>query len=221
MDGGNDWRTPPVLHVIKKILFLFGLKGPNLHTQNSSHLLLVFCSGKPPSSAAAAAPSRESAPNLKDALQHAVPAALNLVSPAASAQPAATSATSGSPGVPSPASTSASATSPLPAAVKKQRPLLPKETAQAVQRAVVWNPTKFQTSSQKWHMQKVQRQQQQQGEQSPGETAAQSPGTRSPQRPPSQQQNSSSSRYQTRQAAKGTCTPAPSDENVNGRETVY
>uniref|UniRef100_G3PR32 Protein kinase C binding protein 1, like n=1 Tax=Gasterosteus aculeatus aculeatus TaxID=481459 RepID=G3PR32_GASAC len=70
--------------------------------------------------------------------------------------PAATSATSGSPGVPSPASTSASATSPLPAAVKKQRPLLPKETAQAVQRAVVWNPTKFQTSSQKWHMQKVQ-----------------------------------------------------------------
>uniref|UniRef100_A0A8C7FU90 Protein kinase C binding protein 1, like n=1 Tax=Oncorhynchus kisutch TaxID=8019 RepID=A0A8C7FU90_ONCKI len=47
-------------------------------------------------------------------------------------------------------------------AVKKQRPLLPKETAQAVQRTVVWNPAnKFQTSSQKWHMQKVQRQQQQ------------------------------------------------------------
>uniref|UniRef100_A0AAQ4PW83 Protein kinase C binding protein 1, like n=1 Tax=Gasterosteus aculeatus aculeatus TaxID=481459 RepID=A0AAQ4PW83_GASAC len=119
--------------------------------------------------------------------------------------PAATSATSGSPGVPSPASTSASATSPLPAAVKKQRPLLPKETAQAVQRAVVWNPTKFQTSSQKWHMQKVQRQQQQQGD---------------PQRPPSQQQNSTSSRYQTRQAAKGTCTPAPSDVNVNGRDKL-
>uniref|UniRef100_A0AAQ4NSX7 Protein kinase C binding protein 1, like n=1 Tax=Gasterosteus aculeatus aculeatus TaxID=481459 RepID=A0AAQ4NSX7_GASAC len=116
--------------------------------------------------------------------------------------PKSAAAAPGSPGVPSPASTSASATSPLPAAVKKQRPLLPKETAQAVQRAVVWNPTKFQTSSQKWHMQKVQRQQQQQGEQSPGETAAQSPGTRSPQRPPSQQQNSTSSRYQTRQAAK-------------------
>ncbi|XP_062897259.1 MYND-type zinc finger-containing chromatin reader ZMYND8 isoform X10 [Mobula hypostoma] len=47
--------------------------------------------------------------------------------------------------------------------VKKQRPLLPKETIPAVQRAVVWNPSsKFQTSSQKWHMQKVQRQQQQQ-----------------------------------------------------------
>ncbi|RXM91961.1 Protein kinase C-binding protein 1 [Acipenser ruthenus] len=41
------------------------------------------------------------------------------------------------------------------AAVKKQRPLLPRETAPAVQRAVVWNSTnKFQTSSQKWHMQK-------------------------------------------------------------------
>ncbi|KAM8863726.1 MYND-type zinc finger-containing chromatin reader ZMYND8-like isoform 1-T3 [Spinachia spinachia] len=157
--------------------------------------------GKPPASAAAsAAPSRESAPNLKDTLQHAVPAALNPVSSTASAQPGATTATIGSPGAPSPAPVSA--TSPVPA--KKQRPLLPKEAAQAVQRAVVWNPTKFQTSSQKWHMQKVQRQQQQQqGELSPGETAARSPGTRSPQQPPSQQQNSSSSRYQTRQAAKG------------------
>uniref|UniRef100_A0A8C4IRL2 Protein kinase C-binding protein 1 n=1 Tax=Dicentrarchus labrax TaxID=13489 RepID=A0A8C4IRL2_DICLA len=78
----------------------------------------------------------------------------------------ATTATSGSTSAPSPASTTVSTTSPVPAAVKKQRPLLPKETAQAVQRAVVWNPTKFQTSSQKWHMQKVQRQQQH-GEQSP------------------------------------------------------
>uniref|UniRef100_A0A672SHB8 Zinc finger MYND-type containing 8 n=1 Tax=Sinocyclocheilus grahami TaxID=75366 RepID=A0A672SHB8_SINGR len=39
--------------------------------------------------------------------------------------------------------------------VKKQRPLLPRETVPVVQQAVVWNPTtKFQTSSQKWHMQK-------------------------------------------------------------------
>uniref|UniRef100_A0A672SHN6 Zinc finger MYND-type containing 8 n=1 Tax=Sinocyclocheilus grahami TaxID=75366 RepID=A0A672SHN6_SINGR len=46
--------------------------------------------------------------------------------------------------------------------VKKQRPLLPRETVPVVQQAVVWNPTtKFQTSSQKWHMQKVHRQQQQ------------------------------------------------------------
>uniref|UniRef100_A0A672JHH1 Protein kinase C-binding protein 1-like n=1 Tax=Salarias fasciatus TaxID=181472 RepID=A0A672JHH1_SALFA len=77
--------------------------------------------------------------------------------------PGATTTASGSASAPSPAattSTTTTTTSPAPAAVKKQRPLLPKETAQAVQRAVVWNPTKFQTSSQKWHMQKVQRQQQ-------------------------------------------------------------
>ncbi|XP_068453056.1 MYND-type zinc finger-containing chromatin reader ZMYND8-like isoform X5 [Clinocottus analis] len=156
--------------------------------------------GKLPSSAAAAAPSRDSAPNLKDTLQPSVTAAVNPVSTAASGQPGATTATGGSTGgsAPSPSS----ATSPVPAAVKKQRPLLPKETAQAVQRAVVWNPTKFQTSSQKWHMQKVQRQQQQ-GDQSPVQTPAQSPGpTRSPQQAQSTQQNSSSTRYQTRQAAK-------------------
>uniref|UniRef100_A0A8C4IRM0 Protein kinase C-binding protein 1 n=1 Tax=Dicentrarchus labrax TaxID=13489 RepID=A0A8C4IRM0_DICLA len=112
---------------------------------------------------------------LKDSLQPAITAALNLVSTAAA----------------------------VPAAVKKQRPLLPKETAQAVQRAVVWNPTKFQTSSQKWHMQKVQRQQQH-GEQSPVQTQAQNQGqTRSPLQLQSQQQNNSSStRYQTRQAVK-------------------
>ncbi|NXS01426.1 PKCB1 protein, partial [Oxylabes madagascariensis] len=57
------------------------------------------------------------------------------------------------------ATTSAASTVSAPSAatgspVKKQRPLLPKETAPAVQR-VVWNSSnKFQTSSQKWHMQK-------------------------------------------------------------------
>ncbi len=170
-------------------------------------ILFSFCSGKLPSSAAAAAPSRDAVSNLKDSLQPAITAALNLVSTAASAQPSAATATSGSTGAPSPASTSVSTTSPAPAAVKKQRPLLPKETAQAVQRAVVWNPTKFQTSSQKWHMQKVQRQQQH-GEQSAVQTQAQSQGqTRSPQQLQSQQQNSSSStRYQTRQAVKGIYT---------------
>uniref|UniRef100_A0A8C9YHB7 Protein kinase C binding protein 1, like n=1 Tax=Sander lucioperca TaxID=283035 RepID=A0A8C9YHB7_SANLU len=126
----------------------------------------------------------EATSNRKDSLQPTITAALNLVSTAASGQPSATSATSGSTSAPSPASTSGSTTSPVPVAVKKQRPLLPKETAQAVQRAVVWNPTKFQTSSQKWHKQKVQRQQQE--EQSAAQPPAQSPGTR----------------YQTRQAAK-------------------
>ncbi|XP_046786851.1 protein kinase C-binding protein 1 isoform X19 [Gallus gallus] len=71
--------------------------------------------------------------------------------------------------------------------VKKQRPLLPKETAPAVQR-VVWNSSnKFQTSSQKWHMQKVQRQQQQQQNQ---QSQSQQP------------QSSQGTRYQTRQAVK-------------------
>lgn len=168
-------------------------------------LLFFFCSGKLPSSAAAT-PSREATSNRKDSLQPTITAALNLVSTAASGQPSATSATSGSTSAPSPASTSGSTTSPVPVAVKKQRPLLPKETAQAVQRAVVWNPTKFQTSSQKWHKQKVQRQQQE--EQSAAQPPAQSPGqTHSPQQLQSQQQNSSSStRYQTRQAAKGIYT---------------
>ncbi|XP_038659497.1 protein kinase C-binding protein 1 isoform X8 [Scyliorhinus canicula] len=69
--------------------------------------------------------------------------------------------------------------------VKKQRPLLPKETVPAVQRAVVWNPSsKFQTSSQKWHMQKVQRQQQQ------------------VQAPQQQQSQTTGTRYQTRLAVK-------------------
>ncbi|XP_023284417.1 protein kinase C-binding protein 1-like isoform X4 [Seriola lalandi dorsalis] len=159
--------------------------------------------GKLPSSATAAAPSREAASNLKDSLQPGITAALNLVSTASSGQPSASTTNSGPTSAPSPASTSVSAASPVPAAVKKQRPLLPKETAQAVQRAVVWNPTKFQTSSQKWHMQKVQRQQQH-GEQSAAQTQAQTQGqTRSLQQLQSQQQNSSSStRYQTRQAVK-------------------
>ncbi|CAJ1084841.1 protein kinase C-binding protein 1-like isoform X1 [Xyrichtys novacula] len=154
----------------------------------------VKLEGKVPSAAAAVTPSREAASNLKDSSQPPITAALNLVSTAASGQPTATTASTN---VPSSAATSISATSPVPAAAKKQRPLLPKETAQAVQRAVVWNPTKFQTSSQKWHMQKVQRQQQH-GEQSTVQTQAQNQ-TRSPQ----QLQNSSSStRYQTRQAVK-------------------
>ncbi|XP_067856442.1 MYND-type zinc finger-containing chromatin reader ZMYND8 isoform X10 [Heptranchias perlo] len=72
--------------------------------------------------------------------------------------------------------------------VKKQRPLLPKETVPAVQRAVVWNPsTKFQTSSQKWHMQKVQRQQQQQQVPAPQQQ---------------QQSQNTGTRYQTRLAVK-------------------
>ncbi|XP_031712530.1 protein kinase C-binding protein 1 isoform X3 [Anarrhichthys ocellatus] len=110
-------------------------------------------------------------------------------------------------------SSSASTTPPL----KKQRPLLPRETAPVVQRAVVWNPTaKFQTSSQKWHMQKVQRQQQNQ--QPAATTAASSPPRQGQAQALTQaqatgngstavsssssQQSSQSTRYQTRQAVK-------------------
>ncbi|XP_068576157.1 MYND-type zinc finger-containing chromatin reader ZMYND8 isoform X3 [Cebidichthys violaceus] len=115
-----------------------------------------------------------------------------------------------------PSSSSLASTTP---ALKKQRPLLPRETVPVVQRAVVWNPSaKFQTSSQKWHMQKVQRQQQ---NQQPAATAQESSSS-----PPRQgqaqaltqaqatgngstavsssssQQSSQSTRYQTRQAVK-------------------
>uniref|UniRef100_A0A3Q1CAX1 Zinc finger, MYND-type containing 8 n=1 Tax=Amphiprion ocellaris TaxID=80972 RepID=A0A3Q1CAX1_AMPOC len=91
--------------------------------------------------------------------------------------PATISLTSVSSATATPPSSSSASTTP---ALKKQRPLLPRETVPVVQRAVVWNPTaKFQTSSQKWHMQKVQRQQQNQ-----------------------QPQSSQSTRYQTRQSVK-------------------
>lgn len=115
-----------------------------------------------------------------------------------------------------PSSSSSSSASTTPA-LKKQRPLLPRETVPVVQRAVVWNPTaKFQTSSQKWHMQKVQRQQQNQQP----TAATQVPSPRQGQvqvlaptqaagngstvvSPSSTQQASQSTRYQTRQAVKG------------------
>ncbi|XP_053430317.1 protein kinase C-binding protein 1 isoform X5 [Nycticebus coucang] len=95
---------------------------------------------------------------------------------------------------PAPASAPASASAATGSPVKKQRPLLPKETAPAMQR-VVWNSSsKFQTSSQKWHMQKIQRQQQQ------------------------QPQSSQGTRYQTRQAVKAVqqkeITQSPSTSTI-------
>ncbi|XP_035302814.1 protein kinase C-binding protein 1 isoform X13 [Cricetulus griseus] len=89
--------------------------------------------------------------------------------------------------------------------VKKQRPLLPKETAPAVQR-VVWNSSsKFQTSSQKWHMQKIQRQQQQHQQQQQ-------------QQQQQQPHSSQGTRYQTRQAVKAVqqkeVTQSPSTSTI-------
>ncbi|KAM9506127.1 MYND-type zinc finger-containing chromatin reader ZMYND8-like isoform 5-T5 [Salvelinus alpinus] len=140
--------------------------------------------------------------NPKDPSQPLINPTLNL----SSSQP--NTAFTTTPAAPTPAPTLSSTAASAQSAAKKQRPLLPKETAQAVQRAVVWNPAnKFQTSSQKWPMQ--------QEEQSAGPNQTQVPvpvqaptqtqaQTRSPQQLQSQQQlqASSSTRYQTRQAAK-------------------
>ncbi|KAJ8016265.1 hypothetical protein DPEC_G00005410 [Dallia pectoralis] len=164
-------------------------------------------------------------------------------------QPSSTLTTTTPPSVPILSSAATSAQS----AVKKQRPLLPKETAQAVQRAVVWNPAnKLQTSSQKWHMQKVQPQQQEEQPTTPAQTPVPVPvqaptqaQTRSPQQlqpqqlqpqqlqpqqlqpqqlqpqqlqsqqlqsqqlQSQQQQLPSSTRYQTRQAAKAVQKDGP------------
>ncbi|CAO2577670.1 Protein kinase C-binding protein 1 [Lemmus lemmus] len=92
--------------------------------------------------------------------------------------------------------------------VKKQRPLLPKETAPAVQR-VVWNSSsKFQTSSQRWHMQKIQRQQQQQQQQQQSQQQSQQ----------QQPHSSQGTRYQTRQAVKAVqqkeVTQSPSTSSI-------
>uniref|UniRef100_A0A8D2AR60 Zinc finger MYND-type containing 8 n=1 Tax=Sciurus vulgaris TaxID=55149 RepID=A0A8D2AR60_SCIVU len=112
-------------------------------------------------------------------------------------------------GVPATTSTTSTVSVTAPAAaavtgspVKKQRPLLPKETAPAVQRVVWSSPSKFQTSSQKWHMQKMQRQQQQQQQHSQQQ----------------QPQSSQGTRYQTRQAVKAVqqkeVTQSPSTSTI-------
>ncbi|KAM5125601.1 LOW QUALITY PROTEIN: MYND-type zinc finger-containing chromatin reader ZMYND8-like [Callospermophilus lateralis] len=111
--------------------------------------------------------------------------------------------------VPATTSTTSTITVTMPAPavtgspVKKQRPLLPKETALAVHR-VMWNlSSKFQASSQKWHMQKIQRQQQQHQQQ------------HSQQQQP---QSSQGTRYQTRQAVKAVqqkeITQSPSTSTI-------
>ncbi|XP_066528083.1 MYND-type zinc finger-containing chromatin reader ZMYND8 isoform X2 [Hoplias malabaricus] len=135
---------------------------------------------------------------LKDPLQSPMAIPLNVVAvPAVPSTNAPLSATS---------STALTSSSTPNSTVKKQRPLLPRETVPVVQRAVVWNPTtKFQTSSQKWHMQKVQRQQQSQTQpatQTQMLSQAQSNQVQQAQSSLSPQQPSSSTRYQTRQAVK-------------------
>uniref|UniRef100_A0A8C2J6R0 Protein kinase C-binding protein 1-like n=1 Tax=Cyprinus carpio TaxID=7962 RepID=A0A8C2J6R0_CYPCA len=133
-----------------------------------------------------------SSPAIKDPSQSPMAVPLNIIP--FTAAPSNTTLTSSTLPITTPSTTNSS--SPIPTStVKKQRPLLPRETVPVVQQAVVWNPTtKFQTSSQKWHMQKVHRQQQGQTQQ-PQQQAQVSSSS-------SGQQPSSSTRYQTRQAVK-------------------
>ncbi|XP_057217891.1 MYND-type zinc finger-containing chromatin reader ZMYND8 isoform X2 [Triplophysa rosa] len=147
-----------------------------------------------------------STPSIKDPSQSPVPIPLNILplttAPASTTLTASTLSNATS-------STHSSSTTPT-STIKKQRPLLPRETVPVVQQAVVWNPTtKFQTSSQKWHMQKVQRQQQ--GQAQPATQAQVLTQVQHNQQPQQQaqvsssssgQQPSSSTRYQTRQAVK-------------------
>nr|XP_020448452.1 protein kinase C-binding protein 1-like isoform X2 [Monopterus albus]XP_020448453.1 protein kinase C-binding protein 1-like isoform X2 [Monopterus albus]XP_020448454.1 protein kinase C-binding protein 1-like isoform X2 [Monopterus albus]XP_020448455.1 protein kinase C-binding protein 1-like isoform X2 [Monopterus albus]XP_020448456.1 protein kinase C-binding protein 1-like isoform X2 [Monopterus albus] len=132
--------------------------------------------------------------------------------------PAAISLATVSSAAATPSSSSSSPSASTTPALKKQRPLLPRETVPVVQRAVVWNPTtKFQTSSQKWHMQKVQRQQQNQQPVATAQVQASSSKQGQAQvltqtqnagnvstavSSSSAQQSSQSTRYQTRQAVK-------------------
>lgn len=135
-----------------------------------------------------------STPSLKDPSQSPMAVPLNVVT--IPAVPSSTAIVSSS--LPNSAPPTALASSTPTSTVKKQRPLLPRESVPVVQRAVVWNPsTKFQTSSQKWHMQKVQRQQQSHAQ---PHTQTQ---TVSQTQQPSSSPTSSSTRYQTRQAVKG------------------
>uniref|UniRef100_A0A672SHE3 Zinc finger MYND-type containing 8 n=1 Tax=Sinocyclocheilus grahami TaxID=75366 RepID=A0A672SHE3_SINGR len=93
-----------------------------------------------------------SSPTIKDPSQSPMAVPLNIIP--FTAAPTNTTLTSSTLPITTPST--ANSSSPISTStVKKQRPLLPRETVPVVQQAVVWNPTtKFQTSSQKWHMQK-------------------------------------------------------------------
>uniref|UniRef100_A0A673KCL7 Protein kinase C-binding protein 1-like n=1 Tax=Sinocyclocheilus rhinocerous TaxID=307959 RepID=A0A673KCL7_9TELE len=136
-----------------------------------------------------------SSPTVTDPSQSPLAAPLNIIPHTAA--PTSTNLTSSTLPITTPST--ANSSSPISTnTVKKQRPLLPRETVPVVQQAVVWNPTtKFQTSSQKWHMQKVHRQQQ--GQTQP---ATQAQVLTQVSSSSSGQQPSSSTRYQTRQSVK-------------------
>ncbi|KAG8447063.1 hypothetical protein GDO86_014493 [Hymenochirus boettgeri] len=137
------------------------------HKKESKESQAKHQESKSPASSNSSNQTTTEAPILTRSASQAVPSAVVTVNSSSLAAVPASPAGTGSP-------------------IKKQRPLLPKETVPTVQR-VVWNSSnKFQTSSQKWHMQKVHRQQQQQQQQPPAAVPQSPTGTR----------------YQTRQAVK-------------------
>ncbi|XP_069846024.1 MYND-type zinc finger-containing chromatin reader ZMYND8 isoform X3 [Dipodomys merriami] len=163
--------------------------------------------GKAPPSTAAGGPSPPDTPVLTRSATQAPAAGVPASTTTTTSSSSSTSSTSNSSSSSSSSSNSNSTstvTVPAPATtaitgspVKKQRPLLPKETAPAVQR-VVWNASsKFQTSSPKWHIQKMQRQ---------------------PPPPPPPPQPAQGTRYQTRQAVKAVqqkeVTQSPSTSTI-------
>ncbi|XP_022533317.2 protein kinase C binding protein 1, like isoform X3 [Astyanax mexicanus] len=168
-----------------------------------------------PSTATSASPST---PSTKDSAQPAAkPPSISTQQPTSTSSNTTPSASQpGVPAVPSAANSSSTA-------VKKQRPLLPKEAAQAGQSAVVWNQAgnKLQTSSQKWHMQKVQRQQQQQQQQQGAQPASQPAPQAQPPSPAATSSASASAsasastRYQTRQSVKGNAAVQQKDSSSN------
>uniref|UniRef100_A0A8C7DZE8 Zinc finger MYND-type containing 8 n=1 Tax=Oncorhynchus kisutch TaxID=8019 RepID=A0A8C7DZE8_ONCKI len=105
--------------------------------------------GKAPTLSSALTPSQNNTapsltPSVKDSSQSPLAIPLNMV-PFTTAAPTTIGPTTLASATSTAPITASSATT----AVKKQRPLLPRETIPVVQRAVVWNPTnKFQTSSQ-------------------------------------------------------------------------
>uniref|UniRef100_A0A674B5X8 Zinc finger MYND-type containing 8 n=1 Tax=Salmo trutta TaxID=8032 RepID=A0A674B5X8_SALTR len=105
--------------------------------------------GKAPTPSSALTPSQNNTapsltPSVKDSSQSPLAIPLNMV-PFTTAAPTTIGPTTMASATSTAPITASSATT----AVKKQRPLLPRETVPVVQRAVVWNPTnKFQTSSQ-------------------------------------------------------------------------
>lgn len=164
------------------LLKIYDTNCNNIRKKHTLFLSLYLYSGK---SLVAASPSVS--PSTVSSASSSNPSTRDLTQPVlkppntTSAPPFTTTSTTSVP------ATASATNSSMSTVVKKQRPLLPKETAQSGQASVVWSQTgnKIQTSSPKWHLQKVQKQPH--GSQSQSSVAS----------------SNTSTRYQTRQSVKG------------------